>query len=394
MKKFHTKYSLVPLLFILVFLQIVQTSCDKVEKNFYSSLYYDDDDNDDDSKPETSSLPNEYFFDKCSPPQSPPRGYFPYEASWLLVRFDDPETPIVGIYAYFWIDWFLFEGCSYTSAQSVIFLEHGGLENVVSDGGVFTGLDIKYQSESSYDIFVNPYFHVRNDALIPMIYHVDFFGDGYNGSLDILVNHFHFWSGQWYTFYDAIVSDAKITIGHETHFPKNGKATLERWFDIGGVDPLVADMVKGYWLYAPMHWEDDQGQTVTTLTYYWVSTEEQKEVSIFAQGVLSDIEGVVAIKDIEVDFDYEENRNTNGYLRKYGLTGFLENGESFNYTLTVDKEYVDDFYNPWADLLPDDDRLESHSLASGTMEYNGKTYSGGGIFEWKTSDMNPITNPL
>ena len=333
---------------------------------------------------------NDYVDEKCSESQNPPAGYFPYEASWLLVRFDDPETPIKGIYAYFWIDWFMFEGCSYSAVQSVIYLDQLGVDNLLSDGGTFTDIDIRYLSETPYNIFVDPYLHVKSVKGDPTLFNIKIMGEGYSGNLDIRISNFLYWSDRWYTFYDAFVENASVTIGSETYFPQKGKATLERWFNIGGSDPLKADLVNGYWLYALMYWEDEQGRGVDTLTYFWVTENHGETVVGIAEGIVSTDTVTIKILYVIPEFDFIENQNSDGYLRKHRITAFLENGETLTYLVEVENEYIDRFNEPWSDLLPDDGRRESHSLVTGTMEYEDVTYTGGGIFEWKTSDINPL----
>ncbi|GAF90420.1 unnamed protein product, partial [marine sediment metagenome] len=217
-----------------------------------------------------SSDPGDDDFDlfikpPCAQPQDPPEGYFPYEASWLLVRFDDHDIPVLGLYAYFWLDFYLYNGCSYTAALSAFFMKSGPIDNTRSTGGIFTTLDIEYMPED-YNIFVRPYMRVRVDGVVPYIFHIDFFGEGYEGHLDLVWSHIRFWSTQWYSLYDATISDAAITMDGETFYP-TGQATLERWHGIGGFDPADADFVNGYWIYEPFYWTDDEGERVNTIIY-------------------------------------------------------------------------------------------------------------------------------
>nr|HPM76425.1 hypothetical protein [bacterium] len=74
---------------------------------------FTDDDLDDDA---VGVTPAGEWSEPCLPPQEPPAGYDPYEAVWMIARFDDEALPFYGLYAYFWIDRYWYEGCSYTPA--------------------------------------------------------------------------------------------------------------------------------------------------------------------------------------------------------------------------------------------------------------------------------------
>jgi hypothetical protein len=326
----------------------------------------------------------------CSAPQMPPRGYFDNEASWILVRFDDPTLPIMGLYAYFWIDWYSYQGCSYTSAVSTLFMRDGSRNNVLANGGTFTGLSVDYLSNQSYDIFAQPYLHVRNDPIFPLIFHIDFAGDAFSGRMDVLINNVHFWSETWFSFYDATVTDAVITVDGKEYYPK-GQATIERWFSHGGLDPAASDFIEGYWVYSPHYWKDQWGRRINTLLYYWVSKENGQEVVQLASGKVSIGTEQFDVVSIRPKFDYSENDDSGGLLRKHRMFVQLSNGKSLWYVVEVDKEYVDNYNAPWEDLLPNNaSRKESHSLASGTLHYNGIQYEGGGLFEWKSTTFNPL----
>ncbi len=344
----------------------------------------DDAENDDDAEDDD---------DPCSDPVETPDGYFPYEASWLLATFDDPDLPITGLYAYFWIDWYKFTRCSYTAALSVIYLQDDSKEAYQTTGGMYSGLDIEFND--GYDIFVKPYMQVRLDPDDLTHYTIDLFGDDYQISLEIQVNHVKIWSGQWFSFYDATVTNASIQYQDQT-YESTGRATLERWYSVGGLDPTKADFVQGYWLYDAFTWVDDDGNEMRSLLHYWYRKkdgEEQYEV-VPTYGVFSRGDDEFIVVESDIDYDFSENEDTEGYLRRYGMSGQFGNGETFTYEAVVDAEYKDTFPEEWLQFIRGFERIESHSLISGELTIEGKSYTGRGLFEWKTSTYNPLVPDL
>lgn len=326
----------------------------------------------------------------CSEPQVPPEGYFPYEAAWLMVRFHDADCPVYGLYAYFWLDWFYYQGCSYTSAWSVLYPRTGSLGTVWESGALSSGLSIEYQGDSGYNIFVQPYLHVQRDSENASLFHVDFFGEEYEGHLEIMVENLWLWNGVWLSYFDATVTNASLTVQGQTYFPK-GHATLERWFAMGGYHPTQNDIMDGYWLYEPFSWRDEKDTRIDTLLYYWVERKEGDPQVVLQGGVVTRGEEVWLVTGIVPDYDFSENFNTGGYLRRHAMTVQLDSGETLTYEVDAKKEYIDRRYEQWEYLTENENRRESHTYVLGALTFQGKTYLGGGAFEWKVTTYNPLS---
>lgn len=327
----------------------------------------------------------------CEGPQTPPEPYYSYETSWIMATFDNPNIPFHGLYAYFWIDWFLFDGCSYSSVFSVLYLKSGKIHNIRSSGGLFSGLDIHYFDEPEYHIFVFPYMRIKVDPKNPFLFHLDIYGNGYDVHLEVKITHTRLWTPQWYAFYDAEVTRAKINIDHQC-FSTTGKAILERWYSVGGTDPADADFLNGYWLYESIFWTSDDGDEVATLFYYWVGTDGNETAIIMQEGILS--KGLTQYHSYKItpDYNFNENTDSKGYLRKHSLFAEFITGEDLYYQVEVQKEYMDTHIVFWDRIILGEDSgfLESHSYVTGTMEFQGKIYTGRGYFEWKSTTLNPL----
>ena len=327
----------------------------------------------------------------CGKPQIPPINYYPYETSWIMATFDDPDIPFHGLYAYYWIDWYSYNSCTYTAAFSVLYLKEGLLHNIRSSGGLFSDLDIHYYDKPDYHIFVFPYMRIRVDDENPFLFYMDLYGNGYSLQLEIKIAHTKYWSLQWLAYYDAKITRAEIKIDQETYHT-TGRAILERWHSVGETDPLDAEFVQGYWLYEPIFWTSEDGEEATTLFYYWIGTDGYDTAIIMQEGILSRDLSQDRSFSVFVNYDYPENLDSKGYLRKHALWAEFLTGEEMYYEVTVEKEYFDTHHAFWSNKLPEADAvfLESHSYLSGTMEFEGKTYTGRGFFEWKSTLLNPL----
>jgi len=328
----------------------------------------------------------------CLQPQDPPRRYFPFEAIWIFAVFDNPDLPVYALYSYFWIDWYYYQGCSYSSSLAGYFIKDGPFNENRIEGGLSSAYGIEYGTEGHYDVFVHPFLHFRFDPAWPTLYHFDIVGDGFSGRFDAFEQHTQFWGPQYYSHFDAEITDAVIEVDGRA-YDTTGRATVERWFLLGGVDPSnpEQDYLQGYWIYEPFFWNDAEGRKVTTLLWYWVKKIGDQLVIHRADGVMSDGIKRFPVVDLTVDLDFPENVGADGYLIRHGFSGVLDNGTEFSYEATAKKEYRDRRPAAWEAFIPDEAR-RAHYYAEGVMEYDGRTFTGRGSWEWQVSTYNPLTD--
>ena len=328
----------------------------------------------------------------CAQPQVPPYGYWPYEAVWIVSRFDNPELPVYGLYTYFWIDWYMYQGCSYTGAVAVLYKKESAENDNSASGGLSTGYTIDYLSSDLFDVFVHPHLHFRSDFILPDSFQFEVYGDGFEGSFSVNANHLMPWTPFWYSFYDSTIEYAYLNINGRDYYP-TGQATVERWFHYGGYEPGSdqSDIVHGYWLYEPFYWEAEDGDRISTDLLYWFEKTDDYSGIRVHKGRLSQGDQEWDVEKLILSYDFPENIGTNGYLRRHTMSGLLSNGDEFFYEATVVSEFMDQYPVEWLPLFPPD-RRQAHSFLTGTLQYNGKIYYGGGVYEWQVTTYNPLAD--
>ena len=337
----------------------------------------DDDNTTDDDTDDDDTL--------CPAPQDPPGDYHDYEAAWAVAAFaDDNDLPFSGLYAYFWIDWFYYQGCSYTGALAGLYGK-GGLDDHRFAGGIGLDHDIAYLDDEVFDVAVSPYMRFRRDDVDVGL--VEIGGDGFSGSFTVELHHAKLWTSQYWSFYDATITDGELIVDGVTYQPR-GRMTVERWQDMGGHEPST-DLVQGYWLYAPLHWHDGEGGQLSTLTWYWLTKNAEGEWEVVIGGALSEDGFSWNVEALTFDHNFPENENTDGYLRRFAQSGELQNWQNFSYTARVVSEYRDQLPDGWEVFTAPLER-RAHSFVEGELIYKGRTYTGGGVIEWKSTIANPL----
>ncbi|HPQ68439.1 MAG TPA: hypothetical protein PKW95_04890 [bacterium] len=346
----------------------------------------DDDFTDDDLDDDALDLtPTGEWSPPCQPPQEPPAGYDPYEAVWMIARFDDETLPFYGLYAYLWIDRYWHEGCSYTPAWTVLY---GRDRDNLAAGGTTSGYRIEYGR--GLDLTVYPTMRVQRLELTPLRYRIEFYTRAFGGWIEVETEHMNAWNFDYFAFYDARIVAGELLVEGETIDPR-GRIDFERWTDIGGGDPTDASegILQGYWLYSPLFWESEDGERLTTLTWHWVDVIEGERFTHDVRGLLTIGDEVYPIAEQEVDFAFAENQNSGGYLLRHAYAGELDSGEEFSYEVRVASDYRDRLPPAWEALLDPADRRQ-HPYVEGTLTFRGQTYTGGGTTEWRVTAGNPL----
>jgi hypothetical protein len=327
----------------------------------------------------------------CAEPVDPPTEYSPFEAVWFTARFDNPNLPFVGIYAYFWVDWYMVQGCSFTPALVVLYLRDGSVRNVVVDGGFESDWNIEFAPEGTFGMQAAPlmfFRHAKADQEMAFVLN----SQDFTAYIEIETNHAHPWNWLWTSYYDATIVESEIVYQGETYHP-TGPAIVDRWAFVGGVDPAEpeADWIEGYWLFEPLSWTGPNGERLDTVIHYWVVRDETGYHVAIAEGVVSYEDEQWEIVRVNPDFDYLENRYSDGYLRRHSLDGTIEQGVPFSYEVSVVKEYCDSLPAEWETIFSPATRREAHSVVEGKLELGGVTYKGGGVIEWNVTTLNPLS---
>lgn len=327
----------------------------------------------------------------CPRPQEPPSGYFDSEAIWIVARFPDEDFPWLGLYAYFWIDRYQHEDCAYTSALAVLYPRDESASGPVAWGGVRKTWEIEYGPPRRYDIAVKPLLHFSVDPNDSDTLQLKITAPDFEGRIVLRLRHLHAWSERYFSFFDTTVEKATITIGGATHETK-GFAVVEHWVGLGFLEPAKGewDLVRGYWIYAPLSWEDDEGGRLDTLTWYWVEHGENGLITVLEGGALSRGSERWVITELEPDFSFPENLDSKGYLNRHALRGRTAGGPDFSYEVVSLWNYVDRYPESWEELYFPAVFRESHAFVEGTLDFDGVTYTGGGILEWHVTRDNPL----
>jgi hypothetical protein len=355
-----------------------------------------DDDQGDDSSPADDdgdhAWPVVDYLPPCAAPLDPPDPYHPREAAWFVARFDDESSPVLGVYAYFWLDWYTYEGCSWSSNWAVLYKNGGAIGDNFVAGEFQSGFDVDFGPGVFYDVFVHPLMHAHADPDHLLVRHLDLFADDFEAHFALRLRHVKLWTAKYFAAYDADIEDAAITVGGQTVHP-TGVIDFERWFESGGYEPGSEDdnFIHGAWLYEPFSWRDESGARVSTLVVYWLETDGQKVWVQLAGGVLSTSGEEYQIASLDWDVDYPENAHSDGYLIRHAMHGSLADGREFSYEVQVVKQFHDYDTRPpaWVALLPPQERV-AHSLTAGALQFDGATYDGGGVDEWRVTDYNPL----
>lgn len=332
------------------------------------------------------------FGEPCGPVQTPPSPYFNYEALWIVAGFDQPDLPFEAIYSYFWIDRYLLEGCAYTTTFSVIYPKAGDLSEAEGAGGYYSGYPTEYLSTETYDVKVFPFLHGRRDPDDWQTFHIDLIGPDYTASFKLELDKVIWWSPYYFSNYNARLTEGTVEYRGQT-YAVTGRAGLERWYQQGGYDPFDPDSDKllGYWHYEPYFWRDEAGNEIQTLVWTWKKTEGgQTTLSVRGRLCRNGVEHALVAG--ESNYDFPENYSSGGYLRTQDFSGMLDDGTTFTYRLEAVKEYRDSIPARWHLELPDTER-RAHVYAEGVLEYEGEEYTGGGVWEWRTTIENPLLAP-
>jgi len=360
-----------------------------------------DDDSDDDSSTDDDATPDDdgdqgwpvgEYEVPCAQPLEMPDPYRPHEAMWLVARFDDADLPVQGLYAYYWLDWYMVEGCSWSSNWAVLYKNGGAIDDNFVSGEFRSGFEVDFGSGPGYDVFVRPRMHVYADAGDPFVRHLDLYAEDFEAHFALRLRHIKIWSDTYFAAYDSTIEEAAITIGGETYHP-TGAIDFERWWETGGYAPGSDEdnLIFGAWLYEPFSWRDETGARVDTLIMYWLETDGESVWVHLATGVMSVGAQEFVITALEPDFDFPENDESDGYPLRHAVTGQISDGREFSYEVSVVKEFHDYDHRPpaWADLTPPQYRA-AHSLNEGALSFDGATFNGGGVYEWRITDYNPL----
>lgn len=320
----------------------------------------------------------------CQAPQSPPPGYGDGEALWLVARLGD-NAPYGALYAYFWIDWFLYEECSYSSGVAVLYPRGG---TPVDAGGMRPDWSIAFDA-GRYGIQVGDVIVAAVDPDDAAVMTLRLRAGDWTGDLRVRRNGFQLWSQRYISWFDAELESAVFHAGDDT-FTASGPATLERWNAISGLRPDEGeiDIIQGWWLYAPLSWESTGRDRASTLLWLWIGVVEGETVLVRADGAAS-VDGTVTPLVIDDwDFDFAENEG-DGHLNRYRVEGHLTDGRTFDYEAALVNRYVDRYPEGWDVFLPDA-YCESHDWVEGTLVLDGESYTGGGVQEWHVTQQNPL----
>jgi hypothetical protein len=323
----------------------------------------------------------------CAPVQEPSPPYAKYESVWTALVFDGADLPFYGMYAYFWVDRFLYEGCAYTDTVAGFFLKDGGpLDNAFGDG-VFSGYPIEYLSPTYFDMRVYPFLRATRDATDLKHYRLEATGLDFHGVFDIECHSVYEWTDDYFSYYNAELTAADVTFRGQ-RYTFTGLGAFERWWDRGGWDPVGFDRIDGWSLYADMHWDDGQGGRLDTLAWprYYLGDGAP---AAWMHGEIDENGVATAIVGGTVDFDFPENRGVAGWMQKYRLTAELADGRQLQYVAQVVREYRDEHPAMWQTPASANFR-ESHSYAEGTLTLDGVAYAGRGEHEWQLTHDSPL----
>lgn len=349
----------------------------------------DDDqlDDDDDPDDDTDDDADDDVQPPCREPLTPPFGYHDNEALWFVARVLDTDSPVMAIYAFFWADWFAVDGCSWSAVEAVLFLRDVEDGETIAAGGKRPDWDFAQTPGVRYDTRAGDLIHARAVPGDPDSWRIDIAASDFDVSIDLDMRHLLVWSARYVSWFDA---DAFVSgrIGAED-FESDAHATLERWWDMGGLNPTngETDVIRGWWLYAPMHWRAADGTRATTLVWLWRGFAGDVEVTVRDDGVASFGDARVDIDTAEIDVDFPENDGPD--LNRYRLWGTLADGREYEYEASVVRRYRDEYPDGWADFETPE-YVETHDLVEGVLVIEGETYTGGGVQEWHVTRDNPL----
>lgn len=326
----------------------------------------------------------------CGAPQTPPLGYGQSEARWLVARFDENDSPFLGLYIYFWIDRYLVDGCLFHSTYGGLYAKDGGMFDNPFAGAHVTATPVTYGAVPYYDVAVYPLLRVRRDPTDERLFHVTITHPDFDARFEVVVAHRIWWNEDYFSDYDAYLTDGRIDFGGDT-FAVTGRAALERWWNYGPYDPgdPTGELVEGYWLYEPFSWVGPGGRTLATMAWFRSRRNENGEQEFSVTGAVSEGAQEWAIVGGEVDFGFDENDDSAGYLRRHRATLHLSDGRSLSYDASAIKEVRDPFPGGWSRFASTYPR-KAHTFASGDLELGGVTFQGGGVWEWQVTTLNPL----
>ncbi|MCC6157628.1 MAG: hypothetical protein IT350_06205 [Deltaproteobacteria bacterium] len=340
----------------------------------------DDDAEDDDGEDDDSDPP-------CHDPLTPPLGYQDYEALWLVARVLDPSSPVMAVYAFFWADWFAVDGCSWSAVEAVLFLRDDGSGETIAAGGKRPDWEFTQTPGTRYDTRAGDLIHARAMPGDSDAWRIDIASDGFDVAIDLDLRHVLVWSSRYLSWFDADAGVSGHVEGEE--FESDAHATLERWWDMGSLNPMngETDVIRGWWLYAPMHWRAADGTRASTLVWLWRGFAGDVEVTVRDDGAASIGDARIDIDTAEIDVDFPENDGVE--LNRYRLWGNLADGRAYEYEASVVRRYRDVYPDGWADFETPE-YVETHDLVEGTLRVEGETYTGGGVQEWHVTRDNPL----
>ncbi|MDP8225190.1 MAG: hypothetical protein P9L99_17650 [Candidatus Lernaella stagnicola] len=326
----------------------------------------------------------------CGAPQTPPAGYGQSEARWLVARFDENDSPFLGLYIYFWIDRYLVDGCYYHSTYGGLYTKDGGMFDNLFDGAHVTSTPVDYGAVPYYDVAVFPLLRVRRDPADERLFHITVNHPEFQAEFDIVVAHRRWWNETFFSDYDAYVTGGNIDHAGSS-YEVTGRATLERWWDFGPYDPNdpAGELVEGYWLYEPFFWTGPEGRKVASIVWFKERLGEHGTYEFTVEGAVSEGENQWEIVSGEVNYDFAENAAADGYLRRHTTTLHLAGGRTFSYEVSAAKEYRDPFPGAWSRFAPTFSR-KAHTFAQGSLDFDGVSFDGGGVWEWQVTSVNPL----
>lgn len=334
-----------------------------------------DDDGDDDAGP------------PCLEPLTPPFGYHDNEALWFVARTIDPDSPVMAVYAFFWADWFAVNDCSWSAVEAVLFMRDDANGEAIPTGGKRPDWAFTQAPGVRYDTRAGDLIHARVVPGDPDAWRIDIASAAFDVAIDLDVRHVLVWSSRYLSWFDA---DARVS-GHVDgdEFEADAHATLERWWDLGGLNPMngETDVIRGWWLYAPLHWRAADGTRATTVVWLWRGLVGDVEVTVRDDGAASIGDERLDIDTAEIDVDFPENDGPE--LNRYRLWGTLADGRAYEYEASVVRRYRDVYPGGWADFETPE-YVETHDLVEGTLTIEGETCTGGGVQEWHVTRDNPL----
>jgi len=336
------------------------------------------------------AVQKELWVPACGAQQARPQGYGQSEARWLVARFDENDSPFLGLYIYFWIDRYLVDGCFYHSTYGGLFGKDGGMFDNLFAGAHITGTPVTFGAVPYYDVSVFPLLRVAGDPTDERLFHISVTHPAFTGEFDVLVAHRIWWNDTFFSDYDAYLTGG--TIDHDGRsYDVTGRATLERWWDFGPYDPgdPTGELVEGYWLYEPFSWVGPEGRTLATMVWFKERLNDNGEYEFLVSGAVAEGTQQWEVVGGEVSFDFAENADADGYLRRHDATVHLSDGRTLTYSVNAIKEYRDPFPVSWSRFAPTLLR-KAHTFSHGTLELDGVAFDGGGVWEWQVTTLNPL----